>query len=73
MQPLAKAWHTDKLLSLGIDPDLLNDDRLLRTLSKLGVNPADMRDILQGMTVEVSEQFKIRLSRFFCERVCVTT
>lgn len=50
VQTLAKVWHTDKLL--GIDPDLLNDDRLLRTLSKLGVNPSDMRDILQGTTLE---------------------
>ncbi|MFZ3131433.1 MAG: IS1634 family transposase [Desulfosporosinus sp.] len=65
VQTLAKAWHTDKLL--GIDPDLLNDDRLLRTLSKLGVNPSDMRDILQGMTLDVSDQFKIRLSRFFVD------
>lgn len=65
VQTLAKAWHTDKLL--GIDPDLLNDDRLLRTLSKLGVNPSDMGDILQGMTLDVSEQFNIRLSRFFVD------
>ena len=65
VQTLAKAWHTDKLL--GIDPDLLNDDRLLRTLSKLGVNPSDMGDILQGTTLDVSEQFKIRLSRFFVD------
>ena len=65
VQPLAKAWHTDKLL--GIDPDLLNDDRLLRSLSKLGVNPSDMRDILQGTTLNVSDQFKIGLSRFFVD------
>lgn len=65
VQTLAKAWHTDKLL--GIDPDLLNDDRLLRTLSKLGVNPSDMGDILQGMTLDVSDQFKIGLSRFFVD------
>jgi len=45
----------------------LNDDRLLRTLSKLGVNPSDMEDILQGMTLDVSEQFKIGLSRFFVD------
>lgn len=65
VQTLARAWHTDKLL--GIDPDLLNDDRLLRTLSKLGVNPSDMGDILQGMTLDVSDQFKIGLSRFFVD------
>jgi hypothetical protein len=65
VQTLAKAWHTDKLL--GIDPDLLNDDRLLRTLSKLGECPSAMRDILQGMTLDVSGQFKISLSRFFVD------
>ncbi|MDI6880901.1 MAG: hypothetical protein QMC95_17375 [Desulfitobacteriaceae bacterium] len=65
VQTLAKAWHTDKLL--GIDPDLLNDDRLLRALSKLGVNPSDMRDILQGTTLNVSDRFKIGLSRFFVD------
>lgn len=65
VQPLAKAWHTDKLL--GIDPDLLNDDRLLRALSKLGECPSAMRDILQGLTLDVSDQFKIRLSRFYVD------
>ena len=65
VQTLAKAWHTDKLL--GIDPDLLNDDRLLRALTKLGVQPSAMRDILQGMTLDVSDQFQIRLSRFFVD------
>ena len=65
VQKLAKEWHTDKLL--GIDPDLLNDDRLLSTLSKLGVDPSNMRDILQGMTVYVSERFKIGLSRFYVD------
>ena len=65
VQELAKAWHTDKLL--GIDPDDLNDDRLLRTLSKLGVNPSDMRDILQSITLDVAEHFKINLSRFFVD------
>ena len=65
VQELAKAWHTDKLL--GIDPDDLNDDRLLRTLSKLGVNPSDMRDILQSITLDVAEHFKISLSRFFVD------
>ncbi|MHB1407319.1 MAG: IS1634 family transposase [Desulfitobacteriaceae bacterium] len=65
VQTLAKAWHTDKLL--GIDPDLLNDDRLLRSLSKLGVQPSAMRDILQGTTLDVSDQFKIGLSRFFVD------
>ena len=65
VQKLAKKWHTDTLL--GIDPDLLNDDRLLKTLFKLGVNPSNMRDILQGMTVYVSERFKIGLSRFFVD------
>lgn len=65
VQKLAKEWHTDKLL--GIDPDLLNDDRLLNTLSKLGVDPSNMRDILQGMTVYVSERFKIGLSRFYVD------
>ena len=65
VQTLAQAWHTDKLL--GIDPDLLNDDRLLRALSKLGVNPSDMRDILQGTTLNVSDRFKIGLSRFFVD------
>ena len=65
VQTLAKAWHTDKLL--GIDPDLLNDDRLLRALSKLGEYPSAMRDILQGTTLDVSDQFEIRLSRFFVD------
>jgi len=65
VKELAKAWHTDKLL--GIDPDLLNDDRLLRALSKLGVNESNMGEILQGITVEVAEKFKIRLSRFFVD------
>lgn len=65
VQKLAKAWHTDKLL--GIDPDLLNDDRLLRSLFELGVNESNMRDILQDITVEVAEKFKIRLSRFFVD------
>ncbi|MEW6663462.1 MAG: hypothetical protein ACOY9Y_07815 [Bacillota bacterium] len=65
VQTPAKAWHTDKLL--GIDPDLLNDDRLLRALSKLGVHPSAMPDILQGMTLDVSDRFQIRLSRFFVD------
>jgi len=65
VQTLAKAWHTDELL--GIDPNLLNDNRLLRALSKLGECPSAMRDILQGLTLDVSDQFKIRLSRFYVD------
>lgn len=65
VQELAKEWHTDKLL--GIDPDLLNDDRLLRALSLIGSLPSAMEDILQGTTLNVSEQFQIRLSRFFVD------
>lgn len=65
VQELAKEWHTDKLL--GIDPNLLNDDRLLRALSLLGSHPSAMEDILQGTTLDVSEQFQIRLSRFFVD------
>ena len=65
VQKLAQEWHTDKLL--GIDPNLLNDDRLLNTLSLLGVNPSNMRDVLQGITVYVSEHFKINLSRFYVD------
>lgn len=65
VQELAREWHTDKLL--GIEPDLLNDDRLLRALSALGSQPSAMEDILQGMTLDVSERFQIRLSRFFVD------
>ncbi len=65
VQELSKEWHTGKLL--GIDPDLLNDDRLLRTLSKLGASPSDLNDILQSITLETAENFKIPLSRFFVD------
>jgi transposase len=65
VQELARKWHTDQLL--GIDPELLNDDRLLRALSKLGLQPHAMADILQGMTLDVSDQFGIRLSRFYVD------
>lgn len=65
VQQLAQEWHTDELL--GIDPAVLNDDRLLRTLSKLGIHPTAMTDILQRMSIDVSERFGLSLSRFFVD------
>jgi len=65
VRELAEEWHTGPLL--GIDPALLNDDRLLRTLSKLGEPEKAMKEILHWASMHVARSYHLPLSRFFVD------
>jgi transposase len=69
IEEAAERWNTAKLM--GIEPRLLNDDRILRALSSIGKKPELMKEILYSLTINTSKKFKIPLNRFFMDTTVV--
>lgn len=65
VEKLAKVWHTGSLL--GIEPSLLNDDRIGRALSKFGAVKNTMKETLHLLTVDTAQRYGIPLSRFYMD------
>ena len=61
----AKEWCTGPLL--GIEPSLLNDDRLGRAMSVLGATPQNLQDILFKMIMGTAKQADIPLNKFILD------
>jgi len=65
IEKLATAWHTGPLL--GIEPSLLNDDRIGRSFSKFGEFKNTMKETLHMLTVNTAQRYEISLARFFLD------
>jgi len=65
VEKLAKVWHTGPLL--GIEPSLLNDDRIGRALSKFGALRNTMKETLHLLAVDTAQRYGISLSRFYMD------
>lgn len=64
-ESLAEEWCTGPLL--GIEPSLLNDDRLGRAMSVLGATPQNLQDILFKMIMDTAKQANIPLKKFILD------
>ena len=53
-EELAEQWQTGPLL--GIEPRLLNDDRILRAMSDLGGDPRAMEGVLYMLVIGTSKK-----------------
>lgn len=65
IEEMAKIWYTGPLL--GIEPSLLNDDRILRAMSILGVKQETMHEVLFKLVVDVCKKEKIPLNTFILD------
>lgn len=65
VEDMAHMWQTGPLL--GICPTLLNDDRILRALSKLGNVSTVMEETLHLLIVHTAQRYGIPLNRFFMD------
>jgi len=64
-QEMAEKWQTGPLL--GIEPALLNDDRILRAMSALGAEPQTMQEVLYKLVMEAGEKAGIPLNKFILD------
>ncbi len=64
-EEMAEQWQTGPLL--GIDPFLLNDDRIGRALSALGANTENMEEILFKLVMEAGKKAGIPLNKFILD------
>jgi len=60
IEEMAKQWYTGPLL--GIEPSLLNDDRILRAMSTLGLKPETMQELLFKLVLDASKKAEIPLN-----------
>ncbi len=61
----AKEWRTGALL--GIEPSLLNDDRIGRAMSAVGADPNTMEEVLYNMIMNAGKKAGIPLNRFILD------
>jgi len=61
----AKEWRTGPLL--GIEPSLLNDDRIGRAMSAVGVDPNTMEEVLYNMVMNAGKKAGIPLNKFILD------
>lgn len=61
IRDIAEKWHFFEIL--GIDPSKLNDDKILRSLGKVGLRGEIMNEILMKLTLKTGEEFDIPLDR----------
>lgn len=61
----AVVWQTGPLL--GIEPNLLNDDRIGNALDLLGIIPQTMEEILQTLVIDASKRDGLPLNRFILD------
>lgn len=64
-EEMAKQWRTGPLL--GIEPSLLNDDRIGRALSALGAEPKAMQEVLFHMVTDAGKKAGIPLNKFIVD------
>jgi transposase len=64
-EEMAEQWHTGPLL--GIEPSLLNDDRIGRAMSKIGTDAQNLQEVLFSMIVDAREKTGIPLSKFILD------
>lgn len=64
-QEMAEKWQTGPLL--GIEPSLLNDDRILWAMSALGAESQTMQEVLYKLVMDASEKADIPLNKFILD------
>jgi transposase len=64
-EEMAVVWQTGPLL--GIEPNLLNDDRIGKALDLLGIIPQTMKEILEVMVIDAGKRDNIALNRFILD------
>lgn len=64
-EEMAEKWHTGPLL--GIEPSILNDDRILRTMSLFGEDISTMQEILFMLVIDASKNANILLNKFILD------
>ena len=64
-EEMAEQWRTGPLL--GIEPSLLNDDRIGRAMSVIGVEPQTMQEVLQNMVIASGKKAGIPLDKFILD------
>jgi transposase len=64
-QEMAQKWQTGPLL--GIEPSLLNDDRILGAMSALGKESQTMQEVLYKLVIDASKKTDIPLNKFILD------
>ncbi|NTW73081.1 MAG: IS1634 family transposase [Eubacteriaceae bacterium] len=64
-EEMAEKWQTGPLL--GIDPKLLNDDRIGRALTELGGDKKSMEEVLYNLVMDSSKKAGIPLNKFILD------
>lgn len=64
-EEMAEQWCTGPLL--GIEPSLLNDDRIGRAMSAIGAEPQTMQEVLFNMVMETGKKAGIPLNKFILD------
>lgn len=64
-EEMAEQWRTGSLL--GIEPSLLNDDRIGRAMSVLGEEPQAMQEVLFNMVMGAAKKAGIPLNKFMLD------
>ena len=62
---MAEKWQTGPLL--GIEPKLLNDDRIGNSLTALGLNKMSMEEVLYHLVIYASKKAGIPLNKFILD------
>lgn len=65
VEEIAKAWKLFEIY--GIEENKLNDDRILRCMSKAGRTDCFLNQILLKLALEANEKFGVPLERFFLD------
>jgi hypothetical protein len=64
-EEMAEKWQTGPLL--GIEPKLLNDDRIGRALTELGGDKRSMEEVLYNLVMDSSKKAGIPLNKFILD------
>jgi len=64
-EEMAEQWRTGPLL--GIEPSLLNDDRIGRAMSAIGANPQNLQEVLFNMITGAGKKAGIPLNKFILD------
>jgi len=70
-EEMAQQWRTGPML--GIEPSLLNDDRIGRAMSAIGANPQDLEEVLFNMIMGAGKKAGIPLNKFINKFILDTT
>ena len=62
---IAEKWQTGPLL--GIEPTLLNDDRIARAMTALGKDSKVMEEVLYNLVMDASKKAGIPLNKFILD------